>query len=126
MQVDQARYRQIERLIQKNRHLSTHFVLAVDARTIKEVRKQISVADISILVHMLGHKHYGVASAASGLLVTLGEQTRPSLVIAKNVKNSPAAIHAQDALQGLDDCADEKIRDTVNPDLCPAEHPIPR
>ena len=123
---DQARYVQLERLIKKTRHVSAHLVLAVDARTIKDVRKQISVADIPILVQMLGDKNYGVASAASGLLVTLGEQARPILIVAKNVKNSTAAIHAQDALQRLDDCVDEKLRDTVNPNLCPGERPSSR
>jgi putative ribosome biogenesis GTPase RsgA len=123
---DQARYSQIERLIMKNRHLSAHFVLAVDARTIKAVRNQVSNADIPVLVEMLGNKNYGVASAASGLLVTLGEQVRPILILAKNVKNSPAAIHAHDALKRLDDCADEKIRNTINPDLCPTVRPMSR
>lgn len=126
MRADQARYVQLERIIKKNRHVSAHLVLAVDARTIKEVRKQISVADIPILVQILEDNNYGVASAASGLLVTLGEQARPILIVAKNVKNSPAAIHAQDALQRLDNCVDEKLRATVNPDLCPGERLTPR
>ena len=126
MRADQARCVQLERLIKKNRHLSAHMVLAIDARTIKAARNQVSIADIPILVLMLGDKNYVVASAASGLLVTLGEQTRPILITVKNVKNSPAAIHAQDALQRLDVCAEEKLRNSINPDLCPAASPRPR
>ena len=74
MRANQTRYIQIERLIKKNRHLSAHMALAVDARTIKAARNQVSVADIPILVLILGDKNYGVALAASGLLVTLGER----------------------------------------------------
>ena len=88
MRADQARYVQLERIIKKNRHVSAHLVLAVDARTIKEVRKQMSVADIPILMQMLGDKNYGVASAASEKPASAELATPPTPVA--TTKKTPA------------------------------------
>ena len=116
-----VRYKEIERLIKRNRHLSSHLVLAVDARTIKAVRAQVSEKDIPVLVQMMGDQDYGVASAASGLLVTLGKQATAALTEATRSKNSSVATQAQGALRLLEDCYNEALRDVINPDSCPTD-----
>ena len=88
---DDPRYDEIRRLIRAN--------------TIRAVRGRISAGDIPVLVRMMGDKDYGVASAASGLLVTLGK----------------AAVAALDALRGLKACYDPSRRDVVSTDVCPAD-----
>jgi hypothetical protein len=117
---DAGRYAEIARLIERNRHLSAHLVMAVDARTIKAVRTRVTGKDIPVLVQMMGDKDYGVASAAAGLLVTLGKPAAPALAEAARGKNTRAAIHAQGALRLLEDCYNEALRSTMNPDVCPA------
>jgi hypothetical protein len=116
-----ARYAEIQRLIDKNRHLGAHMVRAVDARTVKEVRKQISARDIAVLVQMMGDKDQGVASAASSLLATLGRQAEPALNEAARSRDLPAASQAQAALRLLADCYNEELRGVMNPDVCPAD-----
>lgn len=120
-QADLARYAEIQRLIKRNRHLSAHLVLAVDARTVKAVRGHVSERDIPVLVEMMRDKDYGVASAASGLLVTLGKQAMPALLEAAGVRDSSIMSHAQDALRLLEDCYNEALRDVMNPDVCPTD-----
>lgn len=115
---DAARYREIRRSITANRHLSAHLVMAVDARTIKAVRRTISARDIPLLLRMLGDPDYGVASAASGLLVTLGDQAVPALDAAVRSANLTVAGHARDALVLLESCRGEP--QATNPDLCPS------
>ncbi len=117
---DAARYAEIRRLIRANRHMSGHLVLAVDTRTIKAVRKKISDKDLPILIQMMGDKDYGVASAASGLAVTLGEPARPALVEAAK-GYSTIAMQARDALTLLDQCAADASRGVVNADVCPVQ-----
>jgi hypothetical protein len=117
---DAGRYAEIARLINGNRHLGAHMVLAVDARTIKAVRTRVAEKDIPVLVQMMGDKEYGVASAASGLLVTLGKPAAPALAEASRGKNPAIATHAQSALRLLDDCYNQALRQTMNPDICPA------
>ena len=118
---DDVRYKEIAQLIRHNRHLSGHLVLAVDARTIKAVRTQVSEKDIPVLVQMMGDKDYGVASAASGLLVTLGKQATPALTEATRSKNSSIAGQARGALRLLEDCYNEALQDVMNPDSCPTD-----
>jgi hypothetical protein len=120
---DDARYQEIERLIKHNRHLSGHLVLAVDARTIKAVRTKVNEKDIPVLVQMMGDKDYGVASAASDLLVTLGKQAMPALREAMRTQNSSIVNQAQGALRLLEDCYNEELRDVMNPDVCPTDRP---
>jgi hypothetical protein len=117
---DAVRYGDIRRLINANRHLSGHLVMAVDARTIKAVRSRISEADLPVLVRMMGDKDYGVASAASGLAATLGEAARPALVEAAHGRDAAIAAQARDALSLLDACVTDEARGTMNPDVCPA------
>jgi hypothetical protein len=113
------RYAEIERLVKRNRHVGPHLTLVVDARTIKAVRGRITGEDIPVLVRMLGDADYGVASAAAGLLATLGKPAEPALREAAR-GHSPAAVHAQDSLRLLADCSDPALRQTMNPDVCPA------
>jgi hypothetical protein len=117
---DAGRYAEIERLIKRNRHISAHLVLAVDSRTIKAVRTRITEKDLPVLVQMMGDKEYSVAAAASLLLVTLGKPAAPALAEAARGKDVAAANHARSALQLLDNCYNEALRPTNNPDLCPA------
>jgi hypothetical protein len=116
-QDDASRYNEIRRAIRARRHLSAHMVMAVDARTIKAVRKRITEQDIPVLVQMMGDKNYGVASAASGLLVTLGEKAAPALRNATHSTNSSIASQAQDALSLLERCYSNP--QGTNPDVCP-------
>ena len=118
---DASRYRDIRKLINSNRHLSPHLVMAIDARTIKEVRKHISGDDIPVLVRMMGDKDYGVASAASGLLATLGEEARPALVRAAQSANLAVGGQARDALQLMDACAKDQRAMFAN--VCPRDKP---
>ncbi|MGZ3241712.1 MAG: hypothetical protein ACXWJK_16075 [Burkholderiaceae bacterium] len=120
-QDDIARYNQIRHSIKANRHLSAHMVMAVDARTIKAVRGMITEQDIPVLVRMMGDKQYGVASAASGLLATLGKKAMPALHEATNSSNSSIASQAQDALMLIENCYKEPQR--TNPDVCPSDRP---
>jgi hypothetical protein len=119
---DRARYSDIRKLIRANRHMSAHMVMAVDARTIKAVRGRVSAKDIPVLVRMMGDKNYGVASAASGLLVTLGKAAKPALESAASGKNSAAAEHARSALGVLQDCYDAALRASMSPDVCPGDN----
>jgi hypothetical protein len=116
-----ARYNQIRRSIKANLHLSAHMVMAVDARTIKAVREIIIEQDIPILIKMMGDKQYGVASAASSLLVTLGKKAMPALHEATNSNNSSIASQAQEALMLMENCYSEPQR--TNPDVCPSDRP---
>jgi hypothetical protein len=118
---DAARYAEIRKLINANRHLSGHLVMAVDARTIKEARKRISAGDIAVLVRMLGDKDYGVASAASGLLTALGNEARPVLLEAAQGRDLAVAGQARDALQLMDACYNDPR--AMNADLCPRMEP---
>jgi hypothetical protein len=93
--------------------------MAVDGRTIKAVRTRVTDKDIPVLARMIGDKDYGLASAAANLLVTLGKPAAPALAEAARGKNPSAAAHAQDALRLLDDCYNEALRNTMNPDICP-------
>ncbi len=115
---DAARYAEIRHLIKANRHISGHLVLAVDTRTIKAVRNKISEKDLPILIQMMGDKDYGVASAASGLAVTLGEPARPALTEAAK-GYSAIASQARDALTLLDQCVADEARGVLHPDACP-------
>lgn len=92
-------------------------VMAVDARTIKAVRAKINGQDIPVLLQMLGDRDYGIASAASGLLVTLGEQAVPALNDAARSENLAMASQARDALMLLERCRSEPH--ATNPDVCP-------
>jgi HEAT repeat protein len=98
-------------------------VLAVDARTIKVVRERISAADIPVLIRMMGDKDHGVASAAAMMLVTLGKQAMPALKEASLSKNPATATQARSALQLLDDCYKDELRDVMNSDVCPTGRP---
>jgi hypothetical protein len=118
---DAARYGEIRRLINANRHLSAHLVRAVDARTIKAVREKISQKDLPVLVRMMGDEDYGVASAASGLAATLGEAARPALAQATRSRDLALAGQARDALDLLDRCAADPQRITMNADVCPRQ-----
>ncbi len=120
-QLERLRYDQIRKWINSNRHLSAHMVRAVDARTIKEVRKHISEKDMPVLLEMLGDKDYGVASAASSLLATQGKKAVPALLEAKQSRNWQIANQATDALRLIDDCYNPDLWDRMNPDLCPAD-----
>lgn len=115
------RYTELRRLIKHNRHLSAHLVFAVDARTIKVVRAYVTVKDIPVLVKMMGDKNYGAASAASGLLATLGRQAVSALMEAAGAQHWQIAGHARDALRLIDDCYDESLRAVINPDVCPID-----
>ncbi|QEL65673.1 hypothetical protein OTERR_21970 [Oryzomicrobium terrae] len=118
---DSARYSEIARSIKANRHLSAHMVMAVDARTIKAVRLSVTARDIPVLVQMLGDPNYGVASAAAGLLVTLGEDAVPALRAAAQSKASSVANQARDALMLLERCRSNP--QGTNPDVCPEVSP---
>ena len=120
-QDDGARYAELRQLIRSNRHMSPHMVMAVDARTIKAVRGRLSTKDIPVLVRMMGDKDYGVASAASALLATVGKPALPALEAAARGENRAVAEQARSALRLLKDCYDESLRATMNPDVCPAE-----
>lgn len=112
-----ARYGEIRRSIKSNRHLSAHLVMAVDARTIKAVRRQIGEQDIPLLQRMLGDRDYGVASAAAGLLVTLGNPAVPALEQAAHSPDPAVAGQARDALMLLERCRSEP--QATHPDVCP-------
>lgn len=113
-----VRYSEIRRSIMANRHLSAHMVMAVDTRTIKAVRRTITEQDIPILVQMMGDKHYGVASAASGLLVTLGEKANQALHDATYSQNLSIASQARDALMLLERCYSDP--QGTDMDVCPS------
>lgn len=113
-----ARYGEIRRSIKANRHLSGHLTLAVDARTIKAIRRTIGEQDIPVLLRMMGDQDYGIASAASGLLVTLGDKAAPALAAAAHSGNLAVAGHARDALMLLERCGSEP--QATNPDVCPS------
>jgi hypothetical protein len=117
----QPRYREIGRSIQHHRHLSGHMTMAVDTRTIKAVKAGIGAKDIPVLVQMMGDKDYGVASAASGLLVTLGKDALPALTQAEQSKNASIATQARDAVQSMRNCYDEALRSSMNGDACPPD-----
>jgi hypothetical protein len=118
---DDPRYDEIRRLIRANRHLGPHMTMAIDARTIKAVRGRIRSEDIPTLVRMMGDKDYGVASAASSLLVTLGRQAEPALEAATHARDSGVAGQARDALNLLEVCYDPAQRDVTSADVCPAD-----
>ncbi len=122
---DRTRYAEIQRLIKKNRHLGGHLTLAVDTRTIKAARAHIGERDIPVLVRMMGDKDYGVASAASGLLVTLGKRAEPALLKAAQGQESSIASQARDALRLLEVCYGQ-ARDVRNKDVCPFDDAIER
>ncbi len=115
------RYAEIRQLINSNRHLSAHLTMAIDGRTIAAVRKHVSGKDIPVLVGMLADKDDGVASAASGLLASLGNEARPALEKAAQGRDLAVAGHARDALQLMDACYKEPR--TMNPDVCPKDKP---
>jgi len=123
---DDTRYRAVEKMIKRNRHISGHLVLAVDARTIAALRNAVSANDVDVLVRLMGHKDYGVASAASGLLVTLGDPAAPALEAASRSPDPTVAAHARDGLRLLADCHDPALRNVMNPAVCPADRPTSR
>jgi hypothetical protein len=118
---DDPRDDEIRRLIRANRHLGPHMTMAIDARTIRAVRGRISAGDIPVLVRMMGDKDYGVASAASGLLVTLGKASIPQLEAAQRGADRGVAVQAGDALNLLKVCYDPAQRDVTSADVCPAD-----
>jgi len=118
---DDARYDEIRSLIRANRHLGPHMTMAIDVGTIKAVRGRIGAADIPVLVRMMGDKDYGVASAASGLLVTLGKPAVPALEAAQRGRDRGVAGQARDALNQLDACYDPAQRGVIAADVCPAD-----
>jgi len=69
----------------------------------------------------MGDKDYGVASVASGLLVTLGKQAMPALREATRAQNTSIVSLTQVALRLLKDCYNEALRDIINLDVCPTD-----
>lgn len=118
------RYAQLVQLINAHRTFSAHFTSAVDARTVKEVRDRITDKDIPVLVSMMKDTDYGVASAASALLATLGAKAVKPLMQAR--RDEALAEQAGSALRTIENCYSEDLWNTMNPDVCPKDRELNR
>ena len=61
-------------MIKKNLHLSGHLVRAVDSRTVEAVRREVSKADIPVLIELLSDKENVVGIGAQHVLETFGKE----------------------------------------------------
>jgi hypothetical protein len=73
------RYLAIRNLIKKNLHWSGHLVRAVDSRTVEAVRKEVTEADIPVLIDLLSDGENVVAVGAQNVLETFGKAALPGL-----------------------------------------------
>lgn len=112
------RYAEIHRLIRKNLHFSAHMTWSVNVNTIGEARKHVGVADIPVLVAMLGDERAAVGFGAGSLLATLGDPALPALRRAQKSRDYSVSSRASDALGTIKRCRDGKSR--MSPKVCPS------
>ena len=114
-----GRYDVIAELIEDNLHFGRHFTWAVTAKTIKDARAHVGIADVAVLERMLADQRGTVAVAAAALLVLQGADGEAALRRAAASGDFRARMHANDALIALEACRDAAVTN-LDSDLCPA------
>lgn len=99
-QVD-PRYSEIRRSIKDNLYLSAHLVRAVDARTVEAVRKEVTEADIPILVRMLGDEENAVGIGAQHVLEEFGDKALSALQEASHSPDYKVSGKANEAIRTI-------------------------
>jgi HEAT repeat protein len=96
------RYVAIRNLINENLHLSGHLIRAVDLRTVEAVRKEVSEADIPVLVDLLSDKENVVAIGAQHVLETFGKAALPALQKAASSSDYRVSMKASEAIAAIE------------------------
>jgi hypothetical protein len=96
------RYLAVRNLIKKNLHLSGHLVRAVDSRTIEAVRREVSEADIPVLIDLLSDTENVVAIGAQHVLETFGKAALPALQKAAASTDYRVSMKATEAIAAIE------------------------